>query len=102
MISRKKLVDFLKQRGLYEEVDRTLVDELYYNYELIREAKKDIKLRGITTPINSEGSLLGQNPSIAIYQNALKSVKDISRKLGLSPRDRKELKVDGEFKDDGF
>lgn len=102
MISRKKLTDFLKERGLYEEVDSTLVNELFYNYELIKQAKADIKERGIMTAINSEGSLLGQNPSIAIYQNALKSVKDISRKLGLSPRDRKELKVDGSQTDDGF
>jgi len=102
MVTKKKLIEFLEERGLYEDVDDAMIDELYFNFQVMKQAKTDIKERGLLTPINTSGTLTNQNPSIAIYNSAFKNLLNASRRLGLSARDRKELGLSSESKSDGF
>lgn len=95
MISKKKLVELLMNKGVYEQTDEPLVEEIFTNMRIMSEAKRDIKLRGNLTPVNNEKTLFNQNPSISIYNGALKNILNLSRKFGLSPRDRAELKLEG-------
>lgn len=95
MISKKRLIELLEGKGLYEPTDEGLIDEIITNQKIMAEAKRDIRTRGNLTPINKEETLFNQNPSVAIYNGALKNILNLSRKFGLSPRDRAELKLEG-------
>ena len=46
MISKKKLTEYLIEKGIYNEVDEYLVDEFVFNLKLIKESREDIKKRG--------------------------------------------------------
>ena len=102
MITRNKLVETLKEGGNYKEEDSLLIDELYHNIDVIRKAKKHIKDNGILTQGDKEGRLHYQSQGFKIYDSAFGHVMTIIRKLGLSPRDRKELGAALEASNDGF
>lgn len=102
-LSKKGLIDFLSDRKSFENVDETVIEELLYNLELIKKAKDDINDRGIVCNVSSDPKkeVLQKNHSCSVYDSALKNVLNISRRLGLTPRDRKELELKVE-EDDGF
>lgn len=91
-LTRKKLVEFLEDRGDNEEVFDWLIDEFLFCLETIDRAKKDLRKRGNLVDIDKEGKLKGMNPSASLYKNNLSDLMNISRKVGFSPRDIKELK----------
>lgn len=99
---KQEITDYLKDKGIYEDVDLVLVDELIFNLQLIEELKEDLETRGVVVPINSSGTLFNSNPSLNGYNSALKQVLSISRVLGLSARARAELKINTEEEIDGF
>ncbi|WP_430815198.1 P27 family phage terminase small subunit [Carboxylicivirga sp. RSCT41] len=96
----KQIVKYLKDKGIYEDVDDFLVSQVIENIKQIHDAILDIKARGNLVPISSNG-LIGMNPSITIYNKALKNYQDLCRKLCLSPHDRQVLKIEVDV-DDGF
>jgi hypothetical protein len=53
MISKKKLREYLIEKGIYNEVDEFLVDEFVFNLKQIDIAKKDIDKRGAVMNIAS-------------------------------------------------
>ena len=93
---------FLKDKGIFEDVDTTLIEELAYNKFICDEAKKDIKERGYLINIRAEDKepYYQPNPSIGIYGNALKSITAISTKLGITPLDRTKLGLESKAEDD--
>jgi P27 family predicted phage terminase small subunit len=104
MQTKKKIIEYLKQNTNFDEVDSYLVDELLYNDSLMKQAKKDIKDRGIQINVsnNPDKPYFQTNQAITLYNNSLKNVLQISRKLGLSAGDRKMLDIQYDSLDDGF
>ena len=91
-LNKKRLITYLKKKNLYERnVDDILIDELFYNIDLANQSRNDINARGIIVPINKEKTLFNTNPSVNIYNTAVKNILNLSRKIGLSARDRKEI-----------
>lgn len=102
-LTKTKLIKFLKSKGVYEQsIDDVLIDELFYNMDISQKSKDDISERGVIVPINKEETLFNTNPSVNIYNTAVKNILNISRKIGLSARDRHELGFDKLVEDDGF
>lgn len=105
-MTKDKIIDYLKEKEIYETVDDTLVDELIYNIKTIDNAKVDINKRGVIVNVRSDPEAdpyFQPNPSVAIYNNALKLIMSISKRLGLSPEDRFNLGLVGkELNKDGF
>ena len=102
-LTKKKITDFLKDKGVYDEIDSYIVEEFLFNLELAAMCKADLTERGLIIPINSEQTLFNLNPSNNAYQTAIKQVLTLSRKMGLDYRSRQELDmlVDTD-EDDGF
>ena len=101
-LTKPKVVRFLKEKDIYNEIDEFLIDEMLYNLELARQAKADLKKRGVVVPINTEQTLFNTNPSNNIYQASIKQALTICRKLGIDFRSRTELKINVDKEDDGF
>jgi len=93
----KEIKDFLKSKGVLEDVDTTLIDELVFNLRLSDTAKKEVFPDGqepvITVNIREidKQPYYVANPAIKIYNEALKTIRSISISLGLTPADRKKL-----------
>jgi len=97
-VTSTKLVQFLKDRGVYEDVDDLIIGELLYNVGLAKMAKDDIKDNGILDADSSKA-----NPSVVIYNNAVKLILQIGKKLGIDPASRRELNIAlTTIGDDGF
>jgi len=101
-LTKPKVIKFLKEKGIYNDIDEFLVDEMLYNLELARQSKADLKKRGIVVAINTEQTLFNTNPSNNIYQTSIKQALTICRKLGIDFRSRTELKINIDVEDDGF
>lgn len=102
-MTKNQITEYIKAKGIFEEVDMIMVDELLFNLKVIKEAKKDISNNGLV--INTSkgpNPYYQQSPSVSIYNNAVKNVMNLSRKLALSPLDRANLKISVEEEDDGF
>ena len=98
----RQIKSFLKDKGILEKVDNTLIEELAFNKELCEMAKLDIDERGYLINIRSDGKepYYQPNPSIGIYGNALKSITAISTKLGITVLDRTKLGLQSQEEDD--
>lgn len=100
-MTKQLIIDFLEDKGLLEDVDKSLITELLYNYRLIREAKRQIKKEGFYIVINA-GKTKMKNPAFDVYYTSLNKIESISKILGLSPHARKELGLKNEDLNDGF
>lgn len=101
-ITKKALTEYLQEKGLYNSVDTYLINEFYFNLQLVEETKETIEKVGSVMNISRdpEKPYYQQNPAITIYNKALKTLLDISRKLALSPYDREKLGLEMEDKED--
>jgi P27 family predicted phage terminase small subunit len=104
---RGEIIDFLKRKGVKEEVDDTLIDELIFNMKLIDECKdkianKDGSFELMINVSKKEDSPYYQvNPIIKLYQDSFKTIRSISISLGLTPADRHKLGLNtSEIKDE--
>ena len=84
---KEKIISFLKSRGVYDDIDDILIDELIYNIELSKEAKKDIAEKGIIP----KGKFM-QSPSIHTYNQCLKNIISLSTKLSIVVKEKKNIK----------
>lgn len=99
----RKVVPFLESTNRVQRIDTALVEQYCSEYEIYREAYKDIQENGIQTKIysslqDSTGAIIGKdftgyrkNPAVAAMNDALKQLKSIGSQLGLSPQARQEL-----------
>ena len=102
-MTKKSIIDRLVVLGVYDDSYDYLVTELYYNLKLMRDAKKEIK-KGLLVNGSSDpnSSYMVKNPAINIYNDSIKNTLNISRKLGLSPLDQKNIVASAMNEDDGF
>ncbi|MFW5847872.1 MAG: phage terminase small subunit P27 family [bacterium] len=104
-LTKKNLINYLEQKNIYESVDDNLITELLYNVKIANQAKKDINQRGVTVNVrqSDENPYFQPNPSVSVYHSAIKIIITLSKKLGLSPEDRANLKLlNIDDLDDGF
>ncbi len=99
----RKVVPFLESTNRVQRIDTALVEQYCSEYEIYREAYKDIQENGIQTKIysslqDSTGAIIGKdfvgyrkNPAVVTMNEALKQLKSIGSQLGLSPQARQEL-----------
>ena len=106
---RESIVTFLQSKGNYQDSDSVLIDELLFNIYLIKEAKKDIRERGMILNAarkeNAAGIQTGddkKNKSLEIYIQANKEVKQLYTQLGISPQERIKLKIELAKEEDLF
>ena len=99
---RNAIINYLKEKNIYDKVDATLIDEYIYNLHLADQAKADIAERGLQVNISKdpEKPYYQKNPSTNVYFDALKHIESISTKLSLSPAERKKLKLTTEDEGD--
>lgn len=87
---------YLRDKGMYERVDNTLIDELIFNVKLCDDAKDDISVRGIQVNIrkNPDDEPYYQvNQSVSIYNSAVKMITAISTRLGITVLERTKLGI---------
>ncbi|RCW38672.1 P27 family phage terminase small subunit [Marinilabilia salmonicolor] len=103
-MTKKQLIEYIKTKGLYEDVDLVMIDELLYNIRIAKQSKADLKKYGLMMNVskNDEKPYFQQSPAVNIYNSSIKNIMNLSRKLALSPLDRQNLKVTVEDEDDGF
>lgn len=100
----RRLVPILKKESDIKYQDKTLVEALCINYQLMRDAYKDIQKNGavkatyrtVVNPVN--GSIVAtdftgykRNPSTQIFDAATSKIKTIAKDLGMTPQSRAEL-----------
>lgn len=90
---RRRIRKQLRDAGTYEIVDETLIEELVYNTILANQAKADIARRGIMVDMSTkeDREYITTNPSVNVYNTALKQITSIAQRLGISPAERRKL-----------
>ena len=95
----------LTDKGLYEEADDPIIDELLYNYSLIKRAKAGLKKDGLminTVRDPKRDPYFQKNPLFSIYDTCLKNIQGLSVKLSITPQERAKLKIEAFEDNDGF
>lgn len=101
-ILKKKLLKMLRSSPYdFQDTDMEMVDRFIEAKEIADMSMLDVRERGVVAPVNSEGTVLQKNHSISAYFDAVKQIMELSKKLGLSARDRADLGVELK-EDDGF
>tara|TARA_R110000803_G_scaffold210835_1_gene284134 strand:+ start:3357 stop:3683 length:327 start_codon:yes stop_codon:yes gene_type:complete len=91
-ILKKKLLKMLRGSDYdFQELDLEMVDRFIEAKEIADMSMQDVRERGVVTPINTEQTVLQKNHSISAYFDAVKQIMELSKKLGLSARDRADL-----------
>ena len=90
----KKFTKELSDAGRYEKVDDVMIETLVLCIEVQRLAFWDIKQNGVMINIDKEGKLKQKNHSVSTMDQMTRSILNISAKLGMSPLDRVNLKLE--------
>lgn len=93
---RKELIDYLKDKGVYEETDEFQVDELMFNLRLADDAKEDIVENGLKAGERQDRV----NPSVNVYMSCIKNINTLATKLGITVQERAKLKLTSETVDE--
>ncbi len=93
---KQNIIQLMINKGIYEDVDEFLINQLLFNLHLADDATSDIIQRGVSVNVRSDDTkepYYQQNPSVSIYQQAIKQVITISTKLGITAQERQKLKL---------
>lgn len=88
---RENILDHLKAKGSYDEIDDEQVDMLIENIELYKLAMKEVRKSG--TVIQQKNGVYKLNPSLLGAQMFFRNINLMSQKLGISRIDRIKLKL---------
>ena len=100
-ITKRKVVNYLKAKGVSEDVDDMMIDLLLATLTVVKAASKDVEENGIFDTDDRGNTKI--SPAAALLNNSAKTLMSISRKLGLSPLDRTALGLSiAPEEDDGF
>ncbi len=99
--SLKSIVEYLEDKGLYEDVDKDLVKQLVFNTKLAEDCVKDINDNGYQI-ITNAGKTVMTAPAVNIYFQSVKTMQSISKILGISAKGRSELGIKDSEDSDGF
>lgn len=89
----------LKATGLYQPTDDIHLETIVMCEEIQLRAFMDIETKGTLMKVSKEGDVQQKNHSISTFYQMSKMILEISRKLGLSPMDRRDLKIQQEEND---
>jgi P27 family predicted phage terminase small subunit len=91
---RSQINKYFKNSNSQESFDSILIDELLFQLELINKAKEEIRSKGQSINVSKDVDkpYYQVNPSIGIYQTAIKSLNSILTKLALTPQERNKIK----------
>ncbi|MYV00131.1 phage terminase small subunit P27 family [Lactiplantibacillus plantarum] len=99
----RRIVPMLKENSFANEMDKTLVEALCYNYRALRDSAKSIDEHGTQFEtfdyftdddgniVNKELKAIKKNPAVDSLDKATKNIRAISSELGLTPQSRAEL-----------
>lgn len=90
----RKVTKELQEANRYEKTDDVLIESLVMCVEVRNMAFWDIKEHGTIMFIDKEQTVKQKNHSVSTFMQMNKSILDISQKLGLSARDRHDLKLE--------
>lgn len=91
----------LDKDGRFEAVDETLIETLVMAIEIRDRAMMEIVENGILMYVDKKQTIKQKNHAISTFYQMAKTIMDISKKLGMSPLDRMELKLERK-ENDGF
>ena len=90
----RKLTTDLTKAGRYEKVDDILIESLVMCVEVQHLAYWDIKENGVMIFVDAEKKVKQKNHSVSTMDQMTRSILNISAKLGMSPLDRLNLKLE--------
>jgi P27 family predicted phage terminase small subunit len=93
----RKTALVLQSRGLLTELDLPLLEAYATSYFILRDATESLKKDGTT--YESKGRRY-TNPNVEILKRAATTMRDLSLKFGLNPKDRAALESPIETDDD--
>ncbi len=90
-----KIKKYLKDHNMWEDSDAILVNEIEFNLAVISESKADVLETGnMIERGTTDNRYYVKNPSLDIYQMALRNVHQLFQSLILSPKERKKLQME--------
>jgi P27 family predicted phage terminase small subunit len=92
---RSKVVEHLKAKGNFEDVDDYNIDLLIDNLYFMNLMKQQVVEEGCVIDVTTGNGFTTRklNPAFTAYQMSLRNVHQIASKLGISRRDRIALKL---------
>lgn len=84
----------LAKDGRFETVDETLIETLVMAIEIRDRAFMTIAEEGILMYVDRRKKVRQKNHAISTFYQMAKAIQDISKKLGMSPLDRHEMKIE--------
>lgn len=91
----------LRKANRYMQGDDVIIESLVMCEALRDRALWKMFAEGETVFVDKKQTVKQKNHLASIYNDQIKHINAISKKLGLSPLDRKELQIEQEH-DDGF
>ena len=89
---KEQIISLLEEKGLFEELDESLIDHLCFQNFIADNAAKDISKRGnLVETVSYREKVLKPNPSLRIYNNAIDKIAIYATKLGITPQERQKL-----------
>ena len=85
----RRIVPILIEQYDVQKLDRTIVESLCINYQIMRLSYESIKENG--TQYLTEGGLIKPNPAVSDIDKASKNLRSACDALGMTPRGRVEL-----------
>lgn len=85
----RRIVPMLAEQYDVQKLDRTIVESLCINYQIMRMSYESIKKNG--TQYATEGGLIKPNPAVSDVDKASKNLRSACDALGMTPRGRAEL-----------
>jgi len=103
---KKDIVALLESKGVREEIDINMVDQLVFNYKLIDKVMDDLLSGDYMQQVRRDENypLMQVSAQSTIYNNCLKNILAISTKLGITVQERSKLGLNKttETQNDGF
>lgn len=90
----KEVTEGLKRLGLIDKIDGTHIEGLCRNYQIAKEADKDIEKNGMVL-LTPSGNII-KNPSAAIASDAWSKVRMYGNDLGLNHLSRQRMESNAE------
>lgn len=102
IITKKELTEYLINKGVYQEIDRYLIDEFIQYIKMAKDARDEIAKYGSVLNVSRDADrpYYQQHPAVSILNQCTKNLLNISRKLALSPYDRANLKIEIDNEED--
>jgi len=92
---KNQIVEHLKRKGNYEDVDDMIIDILLTNIGYAEQLNVMLKNDGLQVNISNGNGIftIKENPAFGTYQKCLDQIHTCSVKLGISRKDRITLKI---------